>query len=92
MLLKEREDCCIIVSDQFSSQGSTAALNHFQSQTCGSKIGRGRKRHRNSRKGIDESDPTQKRQGEEIATPTPCMISRRGRPEEKEHMNPGDLS
>ncbi len=55
-------------------------------------MGRVRKRHQNSRKGIDESDPSQKGQEEEIATPTLHMSPRNGRPEEKEGMNPSDPS
>jgi hypothetical protein len=53
-------------------------------------MGRGKMRYQNSRKGIDESDPTQIGQEEEIVTLTRHMRSRKGRPEEKEGKNPSD--
>jgi hypothetical protein len=67
------------------------ALNCFQPQQSVSKMRRGRKRHQNSIKGMDESVPSQKGKEKWIATPTPCIGPRRKRPEEKEDMNLSDL-
>ncbi len=53
--------------------------------------GRSQKRHRSSRKSIDENDHSQTGQGEEIATPPAQHISpRRGRPEDFTEMNPSN--
>jgi hypothetical protein len=89
----QKEGCCIIVRDQYSSWGSTAALNCFLMQKSVSRMtrGRSRKRHQNSRKSTDENDHPQTGQGEEIATPPAwCTSSRRGRPEEFTEMNPSN--
>jgi hypothetical protein len=48
---------------------STVALNCFLTQKSVSRMGRGRKRHRTSKKNTDESDHSQTGQGEVIATP-----------------------
>ncbi len=88
----QREHCYIIVSDHFLSWGSTTALSYFQPQKSASQMGRGRKRHQKSRNGVDESDPTQTGQEEEIGSPSPHTSPRRGINEEKEGMNQRDLS
>jgi hypothetical protein len=67
-------------------------LNSVLTQKSVSKLGRGRTKHQNSRKSIDESDPSQKGQEEEIATPTLCMSPRKGRLEKKEGMYLSDPS
>ncbi len=54
--------------EQYSSWGSTKALNCFLTQKSASRMGRGRKRYRTSRKSTDENDHSQTGQGEEIAT------------------------
>ncbi len=87
------ESCCIIVRDQDLSWGSTAALNCFLPQKCVSRMtkGRSRKRYQSSRKSTNESDHSQTRQGEEIATPPSWSTSpRNGRPEELSDMNPSN--
>jgi hypothetical protein len=57
-------------------------------------MGKGRKRHQNSKNCVDESVPTQTGQEEEISSPLPSphTTPRRGIPEEKEGMNERDLS
>ncbi len=85
------EGCCIIVRDQYSSWGSTVALNCFLTLKGVSRMtrGRSRKRHRSSRKSRDENDHYQTGQGGEIATPPAwCTSPRRGIPEEFTEMNP----
>ncbi len=75
------EVCCIIVRDQYSSWGSTAALNCFLTQKSVSRMtrGRSRKRYQTSRKSTDENGHSQTAQGEEIATPPAWHTSpRRG--------------
>ncbi len=57
----QEEACCIIVRDQFLSWGSSAALHCFLTQKSVSKMGRGRKRHRTSKKSTDENDHSLKR-------------------------------
>jgi hypothetical protein len=53
--------------------------------------GRSRKRYQSSRKSTNESDHSQTRQGEEIATPPSWSTSpRNGRPEELSDMNPSN--
>ncbi len=79
--------------DQYSSWGSTVALNCFLPQKSVSRMtrGRSRKRHRSSRKSTDENDHSQTRQGEEIATPPAWFTSpRRERPEEFTEINPSN--
>ncbi len=55
--------------EQYSSGGSTAALNCFLTQKSASRMTRGRKRYQTPRKSTGENDHSQSGQGEEIATP-----------------------
>ncbi len=91
----QREDCCIIESDQFLSL--EVVLRHrvvSNHKKRVSTMARGRNRHKKSKNCDDESVPTQTGQEEEIAfpSPSPCTGPRRGILEEKEGMNERDLS
>ncbi len=67
------------------------ALNCFLQQKCVSKMTKGKKGYCHS-KITDESNPSPKRQEEDIVNPKQRMSPRKGRPEDKEGMNPSNPS